>query len=271
MPELPEVETVVRGLREDVVGRTITGMQVNWTRELAVLGPVEFADRVIGQRIEGLHRRGKYIVFELTHDVMLIHLKMSGRLYVADDRQVTDNDRWTRVAFQLDNGRELRFSDARKFGRVYLAANEADVTGKLGPEPLSDDFNLDLFASLIGARRGVIKSLLLNQSFLAGVGNIYADEALWLARIDPRRNVDTLKTDEIERLYQAIRDVLAEGIEYQGTTLNWYRKPDGTVGGYQTRFKVYDREDQPCSECGTPIQKIWLGQRGTHFCPVCQR
>src|SRR5574341_2211062 len=271
MPELPEVETVVRGLREDVIGRNITGMQVSWTRELAELGPIEFADRVIGQRIEGLHRRGKYIVFELTHDVMLIHLKMSGRLYVADVGQVTDNDRWTRVAFQLDSGRELRFSDARKFGRVYLVADEADVTGKLGPEPLSDDFSLNQFASLIGARRGVIKSLLLNQSFLAGVGNIYADEALWLARIDPRRNVDTLKTDEIERLYQAIRDVLAEGIEYQGTTLSWYRKPDGTLGGYQMRFKVYDREDQPCPECGTTILKIWLGQRGTHFCPVCQQ
>src|SRR5574341_2685236 len=215
MPELPEVETVVRGLREDVIGRTITGMQVSWTRELAGLGPIEFADRVIGQRIEGLHRRGKYIVFELTHDVMLIHLKMSGRLYVADVGQVTDNDRWTRVAFQLDSGRELRFSHARKFGRVYLVADEADVTGKLGPEPLSDDFSLNQFASLIGARRGVIKSLLLNQSFLAGVGNIYADEALWLARIDPRRQASTRNRDEVEALYETIRRTLADGIEHE--------------------------------------------------------
>jgi formamidopyrimidine-DNA glycosylase len=144
MPELPEVETVVRGLREDVIGRTITGMEVSWARELAGLGPVEFADRIVGQRIEGLHRRGKYIVFELTHDVMLIHLKMSGRLYVADVGQVTDND-WTRVAFQLDNGRELRFLMRGSSG-VYSHADEADVTGKFGPEPLSEEFGLDLFA-----------------------------------------------------------------------------------------------------------------------------
>lgn len=270
MPELPEVETVVRGLRDDVIGRTITGIEVNWSRELAGLSPIEFADRLIGQQIEGLHRRGKYIVFELTHDAMLIHLKMSGRLYVAARGEIRDNDPWTRVAFQLDDGRELRFSDARKFGRVYLVAQEAEVTGKLGPEPLSEEFTLGRFRELISARRGVIKPLLLNQAFVAGVGNIYADEALWLARIDPRRNVDTLKPEEIERLHQAIRAVLEEGIEYQGTTLNWYRQPDGTEGGYQTRFKVYDREDEPCPECGAAIHKIWLGQRGTHFCPACQ-
>lgn len=270
MPELPEVETVVRGLRPDMIGRTITGVEVYWVREIQGLDALQFADRAVGQRIAGVRRRGKYIVFDLTHDTMLIHLKMSGRLYVVDPQQEMDEDRWVRVLFRMDDNRELRFSDARKFGRVYLVADEAEVTGKLGPEPLLEDLTLERFQALISQRRGQIKPLLLNQTFLAGVGNIYADETLWTARIDPRRNVDTLTSEETARLYEAVRAVLQEGIEYQGTTLSWYRKPDGTIGGYQTRFRVYDREDEPCPHCGTPIRKIWLGQRGTHFCPSCQ-
>jgi formamidopyrimidine-DNA glycosylase len=171
----------------------------------------------------------------------------------------------------LDDGHELRFSDARKFGRVYLVADEGDVTGALGPEPLDAAFTLEVFRARLTKRRGAIKPLLLNQQFLAGVGNIYADEALWRARIDPRRIVATLEADEIERLHSAIRTVLEQGIEHEGTTVSWYRKPDGTPGGFQSFFKVYDRAEQPCSNCGTPIRKLWLGQRGTHFCPVCQR
>lgn len=271
MPELPEVETVIRGLRDDVIGRTIMSVTISWPGEISGRSPGEFADRLVGQRIEGLHRRGKYIIFDLSHDTMLVHLKMSGRLYVADPDTVVEDDRWTRVVFGMDTQRELRFSDARKFGRVYLVANSEEIVGKLGPEPLSDDFTPMHFEERLASRSGTIKPLLLNQAFLAGVGNIYADEALWLAGIDPRRKVNTLSAEEVKRLYDAIRASLQEGIDYQGTTFSWYRKPDGTPGGYQFRFKVYDRADQPCARCGTPISKIWLAQRGTHFCASCQK
>ncbi len=271
MPELPEVETIVRGLHGDLVGRLFIGATVLWGREIHGLSPSEFADRLVGQRVVGLRRRGKYIVSDLSRDVLLIHLKMSGRLYVAAAGQNTEHDRWVRVAFHLDNGRELRFSDARKFGRVYLVADEAEVTRNLGPEPLADTFTLEAFRALLAGRRGMVKSLLLHQGFIAGVGNIYADEALWHARIDPRRNVNTLEATEIERLYHAIRQVLETGIQLGGTTVSWYRQPDGTPGGYQSRFRVYDRAGEPCPNCGAAIRKIWLGQRGTHFCESCQR
>jgi formamidopyrimidine-DNA glycosylase len=271
MPELPEVETVVRELRDDVVGRAFIGVSIDWAGEIHTLSPVDFTNRLINQRVTALRRRGKYIIFELTDDAMLIHLKMSGRLYVADPGMVVKDDRWTRVTFNMDDGRELRFSDARKFGRVYLVSNAEEIVGKLGPEPLEDEFTPDIFRQRLSSRTGTLKPLLLNQEFVAGVGNIYADEALWRASIDPRRKVDTLTPDEIELLYQAIRDSLQAGIDHQGTTFSWYRKPDGTIGDYQNHFLVYDRENEPCQNCGTPISKIWLAQRGTHFCSKCQK
>jgi formamidopyrimidine-DNA glycosylase len=175
-----------------------------------------------------------------------------------------------RAIFSLDNQHELRFSDSRKFGRLYLVTQEEEVTGKLGPEPLSDAFTLDVFRESLTGRSGVIKPLLLNQRFIAGIGNIYADEVLWLARIDPCRKADTLKPDDVERLYHAIRQALHDGIEHEGASVNWYRKPDGTSGTQQDHFSVYNQEGEPCPRCGTPIRKIWLAQRGTHFCPSCQ-
>ena len=271
MPELPEVETVVRGLRDDMQGRTFTGATVEWPGELDTLGPEEFADRLVGQRVEGMRRRGKYIIFDLDHDALLVHLKMTGRLYIQDKGEVNEDDRWVRVSFGLDDGRTLQFSDLRKFGRVYLVGDAEEVVGKLGPEPLEDDFTLDVFRERIAKRHGVIKPLLLNQAFVAGVGNIYADEALWLSQINPHRMADTLADDEVAQLHEAIRAVLQEAIDYEGTTMNWYRKPDGTAGGYQERFKVYGRGDEPCLRCGTAISKVFLAQRGTHFCPQCQK
>jgi formamidopyrimidine-DNA glycosylase len=236
-----------------------------------MLNPQDFTDRLRGQRIESLRRRGKYIVFDLTHDTMLVHLKMSGRLYVAPTGTSQKDDQWARVTFQLDRDRELRFSDARKFGRVYLVADVNEIVGRLGPEPLEDEFTSQVMQERLARRHTSIKPLLLNQEFIAGVGNIYADEALWRAGIDPRRKSDTLSIEEIERLYQAVRTSLQAGIDHQGSTLSWYRQPDGTPGGYQDHFLVYGREDKPCPNCGAPISKIWLGQRGTHFCDHCQK
>lgn len=270
MPELPEVETVVRGLMPDMVGRTFMGVRVDWPREVHLLSADELGDRLAGQRVEAMRRRGKYIIFDLTHDTLLVHLKMTGRLYVTPADQQQDDDRWAHVVFALDDGRELRFSDSRKFGRVYLVANAEEIIGKLGPEPLEAEFTLEQFRERITGRQSTIKPLLLNQEFIAGVGNIYADEALWRAQINPNRKADTLTEAEIERLYHAIRESLQLGIDHQGSTLSTYRKPDGTIGGYQHHFVVYDRANKPCDRCGSPISKIWLGQRGTHFCPQCQ-
>jgi formamidopyrimidine-DNA glycosylase len=202
---------------------------------------------------------------------MLVHLKMTGRLYVARSDAHYHEDRWVHVRFQFENGSELRFSDARKFGRIFIATHLEDVTGRLGPEPLEGSFTLDVFTNALARRKGMVKPLLLDQTLVAGIGNIYADEALWLARIDPRQRVDTLNPEAIRQLHNAIIEVLEKGIQYEGASINWYRKPDGTTGESQNHFNVYDQQDRPCPRCDTPIQKIWLGQRGTHFCPVCQQ
>jgi len=270
MPELPEVEMVVRGLRDDLVGRAFTGANIHWAREIATPESREFAARIKGQAVTGLNRRAKYIVATLSGGVLLIHLKMTGRLYVASPGDVIDGDRWVRVSLSMDDGKELRFSDSRKFGRMYLVDEMEAITGKLGPEPLADEFTLAVFRGLIERRKGVIKPLLLNQTFLAGVGNIYADEALWRAQVNPQRQVSTLTGDETKKLYQAVRKVLSDGIRYEGASVDWYRMPDGREGQSQNHFSVYDREERPCPRCGTPIRKIWLAQRGTHFCPACQ-
>jgi len=273
MPELPEVETIVRGLRKDVIARTFTHIDVRWAREVATPSSETFASRLVGQTVARLDRRGKYVVFTLTHDFMLAHLKMTGRLYIASPaKRAVDEDRWIRVAFHMDNGQELRFSDARKFGRVYLVSYVDEVVGKLGPEPLTESFTLEAFRSHMARRKGVIKQLLLNQEFVAGIGNIYADEALWLAKIDPRRKVDTLKPMEVANLYKSIRIVLRKGIDFEGASINWYRKPDGSMGESQNYFKAYGREGERCvNDCGSVIHKMRLGQRGTHFCPSCQK
>lgn len=268
MPELPEVETVVRGLRDDIVGRQFSQVAISWPSQIVTPTLDEFMARLPGQRVLALSRRGKFIVFQLTQDVMLIHLKMTGRLYVSE-RNAQD-DRWVRAAFKLDDGRTLHFSDARKFGRLYLVHQLDEVAGSLGPEPLSDDFTPELLRERVAGRQRAIKTMLLDQQIVAGIGNIYADEALWEARIDPRRKANTLNEKELKRLYIAIRLVLQKGIEYEGASVNWYRKADGSKGNSQNHLNVYDREEQPCARCGTPVTKIRLGQRGTHFCPTCQ-
>jgi formamidopyrimidine-DNA glycosylase len=269
MPELPEVETVVRGLRPDVVGRCVMQVAITWPRQVVEPSPDDFCARLVGQRIEGLRRRGKYVVFDLSDDVLLVHLKMTGRLYVASPADETD--RWVRATFDLDDGRRLCFSDSRKFGRLYLMPDPSPVFDRLGPEPLEDNFTPEVLRGLLARHSGMVKPLLLNQGFVAGIGNIYADEILWHARIAPRRKVSTLEDEEIERLYRAIRTTLRDGIRYEGASVNWYRKADGSTGDFQSHLKVYDRSGEPCLRCGTPVRKVTLAQRGTHFCPSCQR
>ncbi|MBN1200740.1 MAG: bifunctional DNA-formamidopyrimidine glycosylase/DNA-(apurinic or apyrimidinic site) lyase [Anaerolineae bacterium] len=270
MPELPEVETVVRDLRAPLVGRTISGVTYDWPRSLVTPdGPI-FTGRIAGQPVEAIDRRGKYILIRLRPDTLIVHLKMTGRLYVVPDEAERYADRWVHFTFQLDNAHQLRFSDARKFGRVYLVADSIDITGVLGPEPLEKTFTLNAFRERIARRSGMLKPLLLNQTFLAGLGNIYADEALFTSGLHPLRRADTLAEDEVARLYTAIRDVLRAGIRREGASVNWYRKPDGAKGSAQDGLSVYGRAGQPCPRCGHPIEKTVVGQRGTHLCPVCQ-
>ena len=185
MPELPEVETVVRGLREPLIGRRIQSMWHDWAPTVHSPGAAEFAAHIAGQTIHSVNRRGKYILITLEHDTLVVHLKMSGRLYVTEAESTNEADRWVHVRFDLDDGRQLRFSDLRKFGRVYLTNDLARLLGHLGPEPLSDDFTLSGFRAGLCGRKRAIKAQLLDQEIVAGVGNIYADEALFRAGIHP--------------------------------------------------------------------------------------
>nr|BAL58006.1 formamidopyrimidine-DNA glycosylase [uncultured Chloroflexota bacterium] len=265
MPELPEVETIVRGLQQPLVGRTFTGVTVLWPASIKT--PLaEFKKRLPGQQIKAITRRGKYLQFHLSQgDTLLMHLKMSGDLLVEPDHQPLHPH--VRTIFTLDNGHQLRFKDMRKFGRIYLVSDPAEVTGKLGPEPLADEFRLEDFKALFRGRKGRLKSLLLNQEFIAGIGNIYADESCFLAGIDPRRPAHTLTETELERLYQAIRQALSRGIMFKGATLDEVYRG----GQFQNHFQVYGRANEPCFNCGSPIQRLVLNGRSTCFCSQCQK
>jgi formamidopyrimidine-DNA glycosylase len=271
MPELPEVETVARSLREPLLGRTITAVIVRWPRTIACPTVDEFRQQITGRTVRSIGRRGKYVVISLDRGHLLIHLKMSGRLRVVDAGEPLSKH--THTLFDLDDGRQLRFQDTRKFGRVYLVDHLEQVTAGLGPEPLADDFSLEEFRQVLARRSGRLKSLLLNQQFLAGLGNIYADEALFAARLHPLRRADSLAPDEQARLYKAIRTVLESAVAGGGTTLDdqGYADADGRAGEYQERIAVYGRAGQPCPVCGTAIERIVLGGRSTHFCPQCQK
>ena len=270
MPELPEVETVARGLREPLIGRRITVMWHDWLPTLHSPQPEEFAARIADQRIEAVGRRGKYILIKLEHDTLVIHLKMSGRLYVARTDEINEADRWVHVRFELDDGRQLRFSDMRKFGRVYLSEDVTTLLSHLGPEPFDANFDVAYLREKLHGRKRAVKALLLDQAIVAGVGNIYADEALFGAGIHPGTPGEQLDESDASRLIASIRAALQSGIDHEGASINWYRKADGGKGNSQDHFFVYGRENQACKRCGGPISKIRLAQRGTHFCPVCQ-
>jgi len=271
MPELPEVETIAQDLNTALTGRTVTGIRVLWDRTIAAPHPAAFARRLRGQRILGVGRRGKWIVMQLSEgDRLLIHLRMTGRLVI--ELSQAQADRHARVLFYLDDGQRLRFSDVRKFGRMVLTSNMEEVLGDLGPEPLAPDFTPQQLGEMLAGRRARLKSLLLDQRFLAGLGNIYTDEALWRARLHPLCRCDQLAGTDVSRLHEAIREVLEAAVERRGTTLpdERYVTPDGESGAYAGRLAVYGREGERCPCCGTPIERIVVSGRGTHLCPLCQ-
>ena len=273
MPELPEVETVVRELRKArLVGRRIVRAQTLWAKTIAAPESARFAREIRGLEIRRLSRRGKFIVAELSGDrTLLVHLRMSGHLDVAPGG--SRPRRHDRVVWTLDDGRQLRFEDTRKFGRVWLVRDPAQVLRELGPEPLA--ISAAAFAAGLAARARRLKPLLLDQTFLAGVGNIYSDEALWAARLHPRRRSDTLTPALAAELLRAIQTVLRKGIRNLGTTFGagktHFVLPRGERGRNQEELNAYGQTGAPCSRCGTPIRRILVGQRSTHFCPTCQR
>ncbi len=272
MPELPEVETTVRDLRPHLVGRTITRVAVHWNRTIAHPDTPVFTRDIVGWKIREINRRGKYLVFTLARArrtrYLVVHLRMTGGFHLRAPEET--RDKHVHVALELDDRRELRFRDPRKFGRMWLVEDPEFVTGKLGPEPLEQSRHE--FARRLKLRRGRIKPLLLNQAFLAGVGNIYADESLWYARVHPLREVSTLSDWEIGALYRGIRRVLRKAIGAGGTSFDAnYRRVNGMSGQYEEKLRVVGREGEPCYRCGAPIIKTVVGQRGTYYCPNCQR
>ena len=282
MPELPEVETVARDLRRHILGAVITGARGDWPRAIASHDTVEaFGAALAGRRIEAVGRRAKLVVVELSGAAALtIHLKMTGQLFVVDASALADAH--THVALALADGREIRFRDIRKFGRMGLWPRDP-ATGEVlqgqggealfrgfGPEPLEDAFTLRAFRERLRGRRTRLKPLLLDQGFIAGVGNIYADESLWRARLHPLRSATTLRRDDEARLYREIRGVLFEAVERRGSSIDDYTAPDGD-GAMQERLQVYQRAGEPCPRCGRPVRRIVVGARATHFCSWCQR
>ena len=294
MPELPEVETVARDLQRWVAGATIADAEVRWERTIRHPQPGErFVAELRGATIHRVGRRAKSVLLHLADGrVMTVALRMTGALIVA--AAGTPDDRYARVVFRLADGRELRYRDVRKFGRIGLwerggpprralgrvrgrvaekrePYRVGDVFARHGPEPLAPSFSAARLAERLKGRSARLKTLLLDQTFIAGVGNIYADEALWRARLHPLRAADTLTAEEVRRLHRAVRAVLRQGIANRGASFADYVGADGEPGDNAERLSVYQRTGQPCVRCGRPISRVVVGQRSTHFCPHCQR
>lgn len=271
MPELPEVEFVARQLRDELIGQRITGVEVLWPPALSGMDPAEFAGRVVGRSITGIDRRAKYLALDLDEgDVLAIHRRMSGNLILTGP---DEHDPYARVVFALGDGRRLVFSDPRKFGRIVLTTREElpALFAQLGPEPLEAAFTPAVLARQLAGRNRALKALLLDQSVVAGLGNIYADEALFRARLHPLRPGGSLTAGEIDALHAAIQETLRLGIEHGGTTFGRHRDAYNEAGRNLEYLNVYRRTGEPCPRCGTPIARTVVAQRGTHFCPHCQR
>ena len=273
MPELPEVETIVRNLKRSLLHRHFTTVTVMWSRTVANQSPVDFIKSLQGTTIINIQRRGKYLIFVLdSGKKLIVHLRMSGRFSLQPVNEERESDKHTRVRMLLDDTFILDFIDQRKFGRFYLVDDAKIVTGKLGPEPLSSDFSVVQFSNMLSKRSAQVKTLLLDQHFIAGLGNIYVNEALWHAQIHPQRKANTLTSEEIERLYHAIIQVLQRAVANGGTSLDdrQYTYPNGHLGNHQQYLRVYDRAGETCERCGYMLTKIKQAQRSTYFCPQCQ-
>lgn len=273
MPELPEVESVRRTLLPHLQGRRISGVTLYKPGQIRYPEPEAFVAQISGAEITGISRRGKYLLLELDGRRQLIaHLRMSGRLYISDP--ASPLAKHTHVVYDLDDGRQLRYTDMRTFGGFHLLgpAGEGAPEGllRLGPEPMDPACSAEYLHQAMASRRGKVKALLLDQHLLSGLGNIYADETLFLSGIHPERPGASLSLADCERLRQALLDVLGRAIAKRGTTFSLYVDGQGRAGDFYEDLQVYGQDGTPCRTCGTIIRKIRVGGRGTHFCPHCQ-
>ncbi len=279
MPELPEVETIARKLRPHLLGKTIEEAEVRWARTLAFPSTRKFKSQIKGQVIKDVTRRAKFFILQLSDYSLLIHLRMSGDLLIKDSK--IKPEKHDRLILRLQSSESpvsegssnlvhgtasLVFNDTRKFGRVWLVSDAAEVLGRLGPEPFSKKFTPTWLHTALHSKHRQIKPLLLDQTFLAGLGNIYTDESLHMAKLHPLMISDAITLKQADALHNAIRNVLKEGIRRNGASFDWVYRG----GEFQNYFRVYDRAGKPCPTCGTNIERILVGQRGTHFCPNCQ-
>lgn len=274
MPELPEVESVRRGLERLLKGKQITEVIVFWERIIAEPKEIsEFKKDIQVQKIHSIDRRGKFLLFNLTDFVLISHLRMEGKYRL--EKKDTPISKHTHVIFNLDSGEELRYLDVRKFGRMSLVSHEVVFKHpsliKLGPEPIKEALTIETLGQELKKRKKAIKATLLDQSVIAGIGNIYADEILFDAKINPSRKTNTLSEAEIFRLTHSILNVIDKAVKAGGTTIRTYENAFGELGTYQTNLKVYGRTGLECVRCQTIIEKIKVAQRGTHFCPNCQK
>jgi formamidopyrimidine-DNA glycosylase len=274
MPELPEVETIRLALEPHVVGRRFERVEINDSRLVRPFEPVAVAAELEGERVAALDRRGKYLIVRFESGrVLLIHLRMTGSLRHAAAGSLGD-DPHRRAVVNLDDGSDVAYRDVRRFGTWHLLEpDEVDpyLEQRLGREPLERSFTVRRLAERLEKRQAPLKAVLLDQRTVAGLGNIYVDEALWRAELHPLRPAGGLDGDELARLTSGIRAALRAGLRRQGATLRDYSTPDGRRGRMQEEFRVYGRAGEPCSRCGTPIDKIRAGGRGTWYCPSCQR
>lgn len=264
MPELPEVETIANNLRPALIGKAILDTNLRWKRTLAMPSVAKFRRDIRGQEIMEISRRAKFLVFQLSPDYLIIHLRMSGdMLAVIGGYAPAKHDQ---LILKLSDDTTLVFHDPRKFGRVWLVKDPDEVLGSLGPEPLGRDFTAQGLYDNLQQRKRQLKPLLLDQTFVAGIGNIYADEILHMARLHPLMRSNRISAKQAEDLWLAVRAVLEEGISRNGASIDWVYRG----GDFQNHFRVYGRGGETCSVCGKIIEKITVGQRSTHFCPSCQ-
>ena len=270
MPELPEVETFRRYLLRgnngapSILGKKILDADLLWEGTLASPDPEEFLERIKGQFISGIGRRGKYLLIRLSPDTLIIHLRMSGELVV--EEQTAEMGKHYRLVINFADKYRLAFNNIRKFGRVWLTDDPQYQLAHLGPEPLSDDFSAAQLQKLLRSRSRQLKYFLLDQEIIAGLGNIYTDEALHRAKLHPTLKSDELNSSQSVKLWESIRSVLQEGIKKQGSSIDWMYRG----GDYQKYLSVYNLEGEPCKTCDTPVERIKIAQRSTYFCPTCQ-
>ena len=268
MPELPEVQTVVNHIRDDLIGKTIIGIIPMWEKSLHNFKPKDLSIKNKKNIILDVRRRAKFIIIDLGDFIIAVHLRMTGKLYIQNGSSIP---KYTRAIIKLKNSQDLIFDDIRKFGRIYLYKNLTKIDSKHGPEPLGKEFTGEWLYDNLKKRNRNIKALLLNQSFIAGLGNIYVDESLWISGIHPNSISSAISKPKVSLLHNSIQNILKKAIDNHGTTIMSFSFLNGRVGNYRNELKIFGKQGQPCKACRNLIKKIKVAGRGTHICSTCQK